>query len=510
MALLDLITTYHRPLVAGAIFITVVYLLSYLHRKWRQHNYAKAHGCEPVHGKIPAIDPLFSLDRIYKMTQLAKQRILLKTNVERFEQLGNTHCGWRLTSPIILTIEPQNVKTVLSLKFNDYSMGDRLQTFGPLLGHGIFTSDGEDWARSRGMVRPNFVKDQVAHLEVFEEMMEDLFALIPEDGSTVDLQNLFFGFTIDSATEFLTGHNVHTLKKRREGIENDGLDFANAFDYALDEIAMNNRLGPLMFLNRDKKAVEARKVCKQMVDQFIEKAMDMREKGEKGEKGEKDERRYMFLYGLAQHTDDRQRIRDELMNLLLAGRDTTASLLGGLFFMLAKHPEVWAKLQEEVATLEGKPPTYAQLQGLKYVRHCLNETLRLFPVVPLNGRTAVKDTILPVGGGPDQKSPVFVPAGATVGYSTYAMHRRKDLFGEDADEFKPERWVTLRPGWEYLPFNGGPRICVGQQYALTEAAYVTVRLAQRYKILESRDEGEWVEKLALTACSFNGTRVSLR
>ncbi len=89
------------------------------------------------------------------------------------------------------------------------------------------------------------------------------------------------------------------------------------------------------------------------------------------------------------------------------------------------------------------------------------------------------------------------------------MHRRKDLYGEDADEYRPERWENLRPGWEYLPFNGGPRICLGQQYALTEAGYVTVRLVQEFSKMESRDPEPWRENLTLTLCSMNGTKVGL-
>lgn len=80
--------------------------------------------------------------------------------------------------------------------------------------------------------------------------------------------------------------------------------------------------------------------------------------------------------------------------------------------------------------------------------------LRLHPVVPANSRMAIADTILPRGGGPDGMSPLFVPKETLCFYSVYAMHRRKDFYGEDAEEFKPERWETLRPGWEYLPFNG--------------------------------------------------------
>lgn len=89
--------------------------------------------------------------------------------------------------------------------------------------------------------------------------------------------------------------------------------------------------------------------------------------------------------------------------------------------------------------------------------------LRLYPVVPANSRTSINDTVLPRGGGPDGKSPIFIPKNTHVSYNTYAMHRREDIFGPDAAEFKPERWETVRAGWHYLPFNGGPRICLGRK-----------------------------------------------
>lgn len=135
--------------------------------------------------------------------------------------------------------------------------------------------------------------------------------------------------------------------------------------------------------------------------------------------------------------------------------------------------------------------------------------LRIHPVVPMNGRMAMRDTVIPRGGGPDGQSALFVPKGTVVGYNVYVMHRREDIYGSDAEEYKPERWENLRPGWEYLPFNGGPRICLGQQYALTEASYVTVRLVQEFKKMESRDPEDWKEGLTLTICSLNGVQVGL-
>ncbi|PYI15711.1 cytochrome P450 [Aspergillus violaceofuscus CBS 115571] len=504
-------TPHHPVAVFAATVVVLGSILTYLNRRLKQYRMARANQCQPP-PTLREWGPLFGLDGIYQRMVEAKEHNFLERSVDRFEAYGNTFQARRLGTTVIATRDPENVKTILSLRFKDYGLGDRIHSFGPLLGHGIFTTDGEHWAQSRAMVRPNFAKEQVAHLDIFEELMDDLLALIPTDGTTVDLQDLFFGFTIDSATDFLFGHSVHSLKKRRAGhpqsIEEEK-DFAEAFNYSQYAIATRARLGKLRYLYRDRKADQCDRICHDLVEQFVDKALRTRERYRQ-EKDAQEQHRYLFLDSLAQQTGDRTRIRSELVNVLLAGRDTTASLLSNLFFMLAKHPEVWNKLREEVATLEGRTPTYEQLRNLTYLKYCLNESLRIHPVVPANARFAQTDTILPTGGGPDGKSRIFVPKGSVVSYSVFAMHRRKDFFGSDAQEFRPERWADLRPSWEYLPFNGGPRICVGQQYALTEAGYVTARLAQKFSILESRDPGPWEENLTLTCCSRNGTKVGLR
>lgn len=98
-----------------------------------------------------------------------------------------------------------------------------------------------------------------------------------------------------------------------------------------------------------------------------------------------------------------------------------------------------------------------------YLPLTLTIALRLYPQVPTNMRMSVADTVLPLGGGREGKSPLFIPARTLVGWNLYTIQRRKDFYGDDAEDFKPERWETLRPGWEYLPFNGGPRICLGRK-----------------------------------------------
>lgn len=131
--------------------------------------------------------------------------------------------------------------------------------------------------------------------------------------------------------------------------------------------------------------------------------------------------------------------------------------------------------------------TFEALKSCSYLQHVMHEVLRLHPVVPENSRRAVRNTTLPRGGGEDGASPIYIRAGEEVTYNVHIMHRREDLWGADANEFRPDRWSGRRPGWEFIPFNGGPRICLGQQFALTEAGYVIVRMLQRFDKVENMD-----------------------
>jgi len=135
--------------------------------------------------------------------------------------------------------------------------------------------------------------------------------------------------------------------------------------------------------------------------------------------------------------------------------------------------------------------------------------MRIYPMVPGNARRATRNTTLPRGGGPDGNSKMYVRKGQEVNYSVYVMQRREDIWGADAAEFKPERWPGLKTGWEYLPFNGGPRICLGQQLALTEASYVTVRMLQRYDQIENLDTAEIVRNTLTLTSSTDGVKVRL-
>ena len=325
-------------------------------------------------------------------------------------------------------------------------------------------------------------------------------AITPIDPHTrwsapVNLQPIFFRLTIDSATEFLFGESVHSQTAALAGAGADAPDarFATLFDRCQWYAARRVRLERLHWLANTREFRDASAYVRAYVDRFVGAALTTTAGGDQ-EKGKTS----VFLRGLAHATQDPVELRSQLLNILLAGRDTTASLLSFAVQQLARHPRVFAKLRRAVLDTFGPYDpstaatiTFETLKSCRYLQHFLNETLRVYPIVPVNRRVALRDTTLPRGGGDDGTAPVYVRRGQVVVYSVFVMQRRPDLWAGEyaAEEFMPERWETRRPGWEYLPFNGGPRICIGQQFALVEAAYVLVRLLQRFDGIEGVSPG---------------------
>jgi cytochrome P450 len=125
-------------------------------------------------------------------------------------------------------------------------------------------------------------------------------------------------------------------------------------------------------------------------------------------------------------------------------------------------------------------------------------------------RVALRDTVLPTGGGPDGRSPVFVPEGTGFDTSFYVLHRLPSIWGDDSNEFRPERWDEFKPAsCEFVPFGLGPRMCAGQQKALMETSYVISRLLQEFQDIEARDEREWQGRVQLTAKNAHGCLVTM-
>jgi len=393
-----------------------------------------------------------------------------------------------------------------------------------------FSADGEQWTHARAMLRPQFARDQVSDLDLEERHVQSLMQVLPssEGGwtSIVDIEAMFFNLTIDSATEFLFGESVESQLANVPGYvapNPKAKDFPFHFDRAQRAITQGIRLQDLWWLAHTKQFKESCKACHEFIDHIVHQALS-KEKPT-SQQISTGKQKYVFLDGLMESTRDPLELRFHLISILLAGRDTTASLLSWVFMYFIQRPDVYEKLRatiiEEFGTYKNsKEITFSGLKNCNYLQWVLQETLRIQPVVPLDARLALTDTTLPTGGGPDGKSPIYIRKGDQVEYSVFAMHRRKDIWGEDAEEFRPERWEGRRYGWEYLPFNGGPRICIGQQFALTEAGYVITRLLQRFEKVEGvANTWDPVEKggygyakqnATLTMCPAEGVKVRFK
>ncbi|KAI0150800.1 cytochrome P450 alkane hydroxylase [Xylariaceae sp. FL1272] len=355
-------------------------------------------GCE----ELPSIEnkrPL-GIDRLEQICRADAENRLMELFLVHCRQTGYTSKQCFLNTPAYGTVDPENLEAILT-KFSEWSFGPRRKIIFPAFGDGIFTQEDEAWKHSREILRPQFAHRQYEDLQVFEEPIGDLLLALPHHG-TVDLQPLFFRFTLDVATAFLFGESVHSLRPSNGPQEQT---FAGAFTTAQSYIASRFRLGDLYWLIGGKtwrdSCAQVRKFADQIIDQNLSNSRMCQK-----------DSRYVFLTSLAKACPDRSALRGQIINNLVAGRDTAACLLSWTFFLLLRHPELYA----------------------------------------------------------------------------YALHRRADLYGLDADCFRPDRWDEDLPlfkdrttqNYGYMPFNGGLRMCLGMDFALTEAAYLIVRILPKY------------------------------
>ncbi|KAL3480618.1 cytochrome P450 [Aspergillus californicus] len=470
-------------------------------------------GCE-LPPEPPKKWPL-GIDRIKELwTSNSDGRLLafLCSVAENYEP-GNSLCQYLLFGPRAFhVLRPENVEAVLSTNFKDYGFGARRDIFAPLLGNGIFTQEGPPWKHSRELLRKQFSRVQSRNLTHIHEHVDNLVACLPRSG-VVDLQPLFFNFTLDTTTALLFGKSVYSLRANTDQ-DTDNRIFAESFNTAQEGLAKRFRIAPWHFLYNPAKFQKACANVHSFVEQYLDSLnLDGKES--------LDDKSYGFIKQIAQESANQRDLRNQLLNVLLAGRDTTACSLAWIFRLLVRHAHAMIWLRKEISLVMGKSPhaTREQIKKMTYLSYVIKGSLRLYPPVPLNNREATKTTILPTGGGPNADRPMLVRKGELVVFSQYVNSRKKNIYGADADEFRPERWETgelAKIGWAYFPFNGGPRKCLGEDFALMEISYTVVRLLQTFPSI-SLPGGEIVEpvgsekqRLTLVLSSLDGCRVEIQ
>ncbi|KAG5735396.1 Cytochrome P450 52A3 [Termitomyces sp. T112] len=429
-------------------------------------------------------------------------------------QYGNTYLLNLVGEPRIFTFEPDHVKAILATQFDDFEKGPIFRSqLTTLLGTGVFNSDGEMWKFHRSITRPFFTKERISHFEVFDRHSEDALdqAMIRQDeGYPIDFQDLVSRFTLDSASEFLFGHCVRSLSaglpypspsslypasRQSSETQHPSNRFVDSFLQGQLLSALRTRYGPswaLLEFWKDR-VLPHRAVIDEFAQPILEEAIRNNRTRKEQNATEKNGEELLggtLLDHLVSQTEDRQILKDELVNLLVAARDTTASTLTFAMYMLTQHPDIVTRLRTEIAQIVGTGvPSYEQIKDMKFMRAFINETLRLYPPVPFDSRTSNKATTLPnrpSTANPDAR-PFYIPAHTKCSYGVFLMHRREDLWGPDALKFDPDRFLDERlykylvPNpFIFLPFNAGPRICLGQQFAYNEVSFLLTQLLQRY------------------------------
>jgi cytochrome P450 len=393
-------------------------------------------------------------------------------------------------SNTILTEDPEIAKTCLSTNFKDYDIGLRAVALGPLLKNGIFTQNGEAWKHSRAMIRPLFAKEQLSQLHAIEGRFQVLLNVVKENAKQgnqpFDIMPFLVRFTMDTITDYLFGETVNSLQDPAIPYQPDRpvqpAEFTDSLTrYVSPMLSKRLSAGKFYWLVDGFRFRKHIGKLHKFIDYYVERGL------ENVKNGKVNANRFIFVQELAKETSDAVFIRQQTANVLFAGRGTTAFLLSYSLYRLGVNKNIFAKLKAIVLEEFGRDKeniTYEGLRRCSYLNNFIHEVLRIDPLVPFNVKRAIRDTILPRGGGEDGSEPVLLQKGDLIMVFTFGILRSPRLWGEDAREFNPDRWNDGRRSWDFIPFGGGPRICVGQQFALIEGAYALVRMMQEFKDIE--------------------------
>lgn len=425
-----------------------------------------------------------------------------------------------------------------------FSKGDFVKKpLWDLFGHGIINSDGELWKvqRKAGLAFLNTKNLQVltdVALPQYLAQSVELLKSRSRDVREADLQSVFHEITTQ-----LMGKLAYNMEMHADD------DFTLAFDYASGATAerVQNplwRVTEIFFGARLRKSIA---IVKTYGKQIVDTATQNRERGTKGtggslnppESDEKlDEISGSLIQSLLDSIGDREMVADAALNYLSAGRDTTAQALTWTFHLLMHHRYTLAKIRQEVQqALQSQPaqggdasamptllpvdPTLFTPASMPYTLAIFNEALRLFPPIPFEIKQAQSATTMPDG--------TVLPSGSVVVWCPWAMNRSRLTWGDDADEFRPERWlvaadveekgaglpplkmaVTQKSASEFPVFNGGPRTCLGKKMAELIAVQVIATVAWTFEFVPAYEGRERASKSSLTLPMEGGLPVFVK
>ena len=417
----------------------------------------------PVHPGLPMLGNTVAF--------LRDPLAILHTLQQRYDRLVHLRIGGRHQ---YLVMQPEDAKHVLQENHRNYVRSPAFNVLKIFLGNGLLTSDGDFWRRQRRLAQPAFHRQKLAALA--QTMIVETADWIDElnqlsRSQPVNVSQAFMDVTMRIVCKTLFGSDV--VGKL------DGL--SSALD-TLQYHANQRMLSPIRFPMRWPTPAHLRfRRAGVLVDSFIYGVIGQR-RGE--DAGDRDDLLAMLQSAQDEDTGERmsdQQLRDECVTLFGAGHETTAVSMAWTLYLLTQHPDVLARLQTEAQTVLGdaRTPPPDAFRALPYAMQVVQESLRLYPPAWIMSRLALADD--PIG-------PYTIPAGTTALVSPYLLHRDPASW-PDPDRFDPERFApgaagesTQRHSYAYLPFGGGPRLCIGNQFALMEMQILLAMLARTFTV----------------------------
>lgn len=364
---------------------------------------------------------------------------------------------------------PEGVQHVLQANNHNYDKKARgFEPLRDLIGNGLLLSDGDFWLKQRRLMQPVFHRQKI---QAFMDMMsEETAAMLSRwernaaSGEPLNIQQDMMRLTLSVITRALFQERVGD-ESGRVG-KNLTILLEDAV-YRFDHPFYPSRSIPTP---RNRRYRQAKTELYAVIDSLVDHR--------RGSVGKYSDLLDLLMLARDEETGEgmsAEQLRYELVTLFIAGHETTALALSWAFYLLAQHPEARARLQAEAAqVLAGRIPTADDLANLKYTRMVLDETMRLYPPAWLTNRRAI---------GADEIEGYAIPAGAELTVSPYATHHDASLWPEPF-KFDPERFTsersTGRHRYAYFPFGGGPRQCIGNNFALMEAQLILAAITQHY------------------------------
>jgi len=394
------------------------------------------------------------------------------------EIYGDTYSTYLGPTKIIVTQNPAHVQHILQKNHRNYRKSKIVKSLAAQIGHGLLTTDGNYWLRQRRLIQPGFHRKKLeALVNIMQHETQDFikeWKKYAETGEVIDLSKEMMKITLRIVAKSLFS----------KGIDKKDLE---VIDYVITEqqkyIIKKVRqpyLKPWLFVSGENRRQE--KIADEL-DQLLRSIINDRKNS-----GEQNDDLLDMLLGVRYEDTGEgmteQQLRDESLILFVAGHETSANALAWTWYLLTQNRDIEAKvLEESKRVLENRTLTFADIPQLPYSMQVLKEVMRLYPPAWIMDRLSIED---------DKIGDFDLPKNSTVNLFIYGAHRNPKYW-DDPERFDPERFtkeeIKKRPAFSYFPFGGGPRLCIGQQFAYMEMQLVLAELIRQFEIelVENQD-----------------------